>query len=62
MVKKDNQSSVNDTLSKINKRIEDMKNERDQFLSERDICDLQYEAEVYEDNFGKLYVNTPLEQ
>lgn len=62
MVKKDNQSSVNDTLSKINKRIEDMKNERYQFLSERDICDLQYEAEVYEDNFGKLYVNTPMEQ
>jgi len=62
MVKKDNQSSVNDTLSRINKRIEDMKNERNQFLSERDICDLQYEAEVYEDNFGKLYVNTPMEQ
>ncbi len=62
MVKKDSQSSASDTLSKINKRIEDMKNERDQFLSERDICDLQYEAEVYEDNFGKLYVNTPMEQ
>ncbi len=49
-------------LSRINKRIEDMKTERDKFLSERDICDLQYEAEVYEDNRGKLYVNTPMEQ
>lgn len=51
-----------DLLSHINTRIEDMKSERDKFLPERDLCDIQYEAEVYEDNRGKLYVNTPMEQ
>ena len=35
-----------------------MKNERDQFCL-NEIFDLQYEAEVYEDNFGKWYLNIP---
>ena len=45
MVKKE------DMLSHINQRISDMKAERDKFWPEWDMCDIQYEAEVYEDNF-----------
>lgn len=56
MVKKE------DMLSHINQRISDMKAERDKFLPEWDMCDIQYEAEVYEDNFWKLYVNDNMEQ
>lgn len=59
MAKKD---MSNDTLTRIKKRINEMKAERDKFLPERDMCDAQYDADVYEDNFGKLYVNTPMEQ
>lgn len=56
MVKKE------DMLSHINQRISEMKAERDKFLPEWDMCDIQYEAEVYEDNFWKLYVNDNMEQ
>lgn len=51
-----------DILQKVLTRYNDMKSERDRFLNEWDICDLQFEAETYEDNFGKLYVNNPIEQ
>lgn len=44
------------------RRINDMLADREPFMSERDTCDLQYEANVYEDNYGNLHVNTPLEQ
>lgn len=49
-------------LSDILKREQDMRAERDRFLDERSTCDLQYEAETYEDDFGNLYVNSCMEQ
>lgn len=51
-----------DALGIVLKRYNDMRSERDRFLSEWDVCDLQFEADTYEDNFGKLYVNNPIEQ
>jgi hypothetical protein len=39
-----------------------MKSEQDKFIDERDLCDLQFESETFEDANGKLYVNQPLEQ
>lgn len=36
--------------------------DREPFMPERETCDLQYESNVYEDNYGNLHVNTPIEQ
>lgn len=54
--------TMSNTLQKVIKRYEDMRSERDRFLDERDLCDVQFEAETYEDQNGKLYVNNPIEQ
>jgi hypothetical protein len=43
-------------------RIDEMLSESDKFHEEWDTCDLQYEANTYEDVYGNLHVNTPLEQ
>jgi hypothetical protein len=51
-----------DTLQHVLKRYNDMKAEQDKFINERDLCDLQFESETFEDANGKLYVNQPLEQ
>jgi hypothetical protein len=51
-----------DTLQHVLKRYNDMKVEQDKFINERDLCDLQFESEAFEDANGKLYVNQPLEQ
>jgi len=50
------------TLQHVLKRYNDMKSEQDKFIDERDLCDLQFESETFEDANGKLYVNQPLEQ
>jgi hypothetical protein len=51
-----------DTLSHFNKRFNEMDAERSNWIQERETCDAQYEAEVYEDNMGKVNINNPLEQ
>jgi hypothetical protein len=43
-------------------RIDEMLSESDKFREEWNTCDLQYEANTYEDIYGNLHVNTPLEQ
>jgi hypothetical protein len=51
-----------DLLGRVIKRYDEMRSERDRFLSEWDLCDIQFEAETFEDQNGKLYVNNPIEQ
>lgn len=57
-----NQRMSTNMQSRVITRYEQMRSERDRFLDEWSTCDLQFEAEVYEDNFGNLHVNSPLEQ
>lgn len=54
--------SAMENKTNVIQRIDEMLSESDKFHEEWDTCDLQYEANTYEDVYGNLHVNTPLEQ
>lgn len=51
-----------DALAYFQKRFSEMDSERKNWQTERYTCDKQYEANVTQDNNGKVYINNPLEQ